>query len=425
MQTTAEARADPAFPAGHALILVRGAARAAADPRFVLRRSDGYDQAVLGPAGWQVAADPLTPRAATAIGDDLELSVGPSVANHLDMDTYQIALPSAGLAATIVWPNIAPSYDGSRSRAVIGRRAASPPPAPAPAPMVAPPLADMDDATVIRPVGAAAWTAPPDATVVARTSSRISAGIPDDPGPALSPFATRPTPASDTRWAEQEAALPRHPREEPSRNPVKPTALPPRRPSVLVPVLVGLMFVLALAGAAYVGYLWWGPGSAPQTAAAAPTPAPPPASSGSQLTQTPATQPPATQPAAPGAATGLEMMAVTEAIARADTPALIQREAERRLGANRPDDALLMLEVAADRGHAPAKAMLGRFYDPNQPRQGGIRPDARQAARYYREAARGGDNSIDTARAALRASLTEQTRRGDANATLILQDFWP
>lgn len=396
--SAARARPDPEFPAGHAIIRIPGAASAAGDPRFTLRRAQEYDRAVLGEAGWQVAAALLSPRAVAVAGEDLELHVGPAVANHLDIGVYQIALPAAHIEATLDWPNIAPLYEGPRSRSVMGRRPAPAQPAAEASAAQPPPqpLMGADDATVVIPAGFAARPEPEDRTVVA---PRGSAEIPRFPSLSQEPPPYRPEPAP----------LP------------PPPAAPPKRH--IVPVAIGLVVLLVLVSAGvWFGKAWWGaPEPTPvadQNQAPAQQPAGP-AQSG------PAQAAPVEQQAPPQASTGLESLPVIEAIGRASSPAQMQQEAERRLGSDRPDDALLMFEAAADRGSPQAKAMLGKLYDPNQPRRANIRPDARQAARYYREAARGGDNSTDAARAALRASLEAQAQRGDLNAKLIIQDFWP
>jgi TPR repeat protein len=101
-------------------------------------------------------------------------------------------------------------------------------------------------------------------------------------------------------------------------------------------------------------------------------------------------------------------------------------QAQRRL-ATRPEDALLLLEAAGDDRHqGPALALLGQLYDPNKPRQGGVPENARQAARYYREAASTGQAAaVAEDRAALRALLERRRQAGDFGAGLTLQDFWP
>ena len=111
-------------------------------------------------------------------------------------------------------------------------------------------------------------------------------------------------------------------------------------------------------------------------------------------------------------------------IARAPTPDVIREEGERRLADGRRDDGLLLLEAAADRGNAAAAAGIAALYDPAAPAPRVLPPDARQAARYYRDAARGGA-TVTPARDALRRRLQERAGTGDLAADLMLKDFWP
>lgn len=133
---------------------------------------------------------------------------------------------------------------------------------------------------------------------------------------------------------------------------------------------------------------------------------------------------PAPPPAAP--APGLGRLSVPDVLARAPNPAAITAEGERRLQGDRHDDGLLLLEAAADRSDPAAAAALARLYDPVQFRPGGPipQPDPRQAARYYRDAARGGAD-VAAAREALRQNLQTRVQAGDLGANLSLKDFWP
>lgn len=105
-------------------------------------------------------------------------------------------------------------------------------------------------------------------------------------------------------------------------------------------------------------------------------------------------------------------------------PDVLMREAERRMKQDEAGrgDALRLLMGVADKGHAPAHAALGRFYDPTLPHPPDVTPDARQSARHYRDASAGGDSSVDAPRAALKGWLEQ--RRDDPFAPLILKEFW-
>jgi hypothetical protein len=131
-------------------------------------------------------------------------------------------------------------------------------------------------------------------------------------------------------------------------------------------------------------------------------------------------------PPAANQAPGLGNLSVPDVLARAPDVAAITAEGEQRLHSDRRDDGLLLLEAAADRADPAAAASLARLYDPVLFQPGGVipRPDPRQAARYYRDAARGGADVI-AAREALRQNLQTRVQAGDLGANLSLKDFWP
>ncbi len=192
----------------------------------------------------------------------------------------------------------------------------------------------------------------------------------------------------------------------PAADDAPPPVLPPvpAAPGVSKAVLLvaGVVGLLAGGGA----YWWVNRAPAPADAASVAPPTPPPA-------------------AAPVPA-GLDGLSVPDVLAQAPNPAAIAAEGERRLRGDRRDDGLLLLEAAADRSDSGAAAALARLYDPVQFRPGGPipQPDARQAARYYRDAARGGAD-VAAAREALRQNLQTRVQAGDLGANLSLKDFWP
>ena len=135
---------------------------------------------------------------------------------------------------------------------------------------------------------------------------------------------------------------------------------------------------------------------------------------------------PAREPTPTPVAAGLGGLSVPDVLTRAPNPAAIAAEGQQRLQSDRRDDGLLLLEAAADRADPAAAAALGRLYDPVLFQPGGPipRPDPRQAARYYRDATRGGAD-VAVAREALRQNLQARVQGGDLGATLNLKDFWP
>lgn len=343
---TIQVVADKAFPAGHAVIRVSGAAGAAASPGFRVGRED-WVEGKLGAEGWQSSEAVLMPDRAEVDGADLLLHVGWRVCQHLEGGMYTFQLPGAGLAAEPVsWPDIAPIYGGAvdvLSTAVAKPRAAPPPPVAAPAVVAEPP------------------PLPPSPASPARSRPV---------GYALLGLALLITAGGAAWWLYQD------------RNPVVAALIPPVPPS-------------------------------PAAAAPAPPPIVPP--------PTPPVVPTVTEGPA-----GFGGLTVPEVLARAPNPAAITAEGTSRLQADRKDDGLLLLEAAADRGDGSASAALARLYDPLLFQPSGPIPkaDPRQAARHYRDAARGGVD-VAAAREALRRSLETKGQSGDLGATLGLRDFWP
>ncbi len=190
--------------------------------------------------------------------------------------------------------------------------------------------------------------------------------------------------------------------------------------------LIGLVLLAAVAGGIYAATRNRGATDQP-----APTQAPPPSPPEATPPATPAPppeppHPTPPEPPSPPAPPDLTQLSVPDVLNRAPNVGAVTAEAQRRLGSTQRDDGLLLLEAAADRNDADAAAAMARLYDPVQFQPGGPipRPDARQAARYYRDAARGGAN-VSAARDALKRMLETQAAGGDLGAGLVLKDFWP
>lgn len=120
-------------------------------------------------------------------------------------------------------------------------------------------------------------------------------------------------------------------------------------------------------------------------------------------------------------------LALRDVVGRAPNAAGILQAAQRRQAQGRHDDALVLFEEAAERGIAAAMTALARLYDPVEFRRGEpfASPDPRQAARYYRDAARAGDTASEAPRARLREWLQQQEAAGNATARDALSEFWP
>lgn len=209
-----------------------------------------------------------------------------------------------------------------------------------------------------------------------------------------------------------------------------PAPPPPLEPQIAgksrMPLLIGVLLVLAAAAA---GLAVWQPWKTPTPAATPATPEATPPAVAPPAVAPPIVPPPAVTPpeaAVPTPTPALGDMSVPDVLAKAPNAAAITAEGQRRLDGNRHDDGLLLLEAAADRGDAAAAAALGRLYDPVGFQPGGPIPkaDPRQAARYYRDAARAGAD-VTAARDALHQRLERDTQGGNLGAGLTLKDFWP
>ncbi len=197
----------------------------------------------------------------------------------------------------------------------------------------------------------------------------------------------------------------------PAETLVRPLAEPPPPAPGIAKTTIsasGVLLLLLLAG---IGYYYWTDRASERTESAQAPPAP---------------SAPTVAPTSAPAPAGLGGLSVPDVLTQAPNPAAIAAEGEQRLRGDRHDDGLLLLEAAADRSDPAAAAALARLYDPVLFRPGGPipQPDPRQAARYYRDAARGGAD-VAAAREALRQDLQARVQRGDLGANLSLKDFWP
>ncbi|SFK64265.1 SEL1-like repeat protein [Falsiroseomonas stagni] len=182
--------------------------------------------------------------------------------------------------------------------------------------------------------------------------------------------------------------------------PIRPPEAP-AQPSRLPLILLALIL---LAGGGAAAWWFWPAPDAPVVAAAPPTPAPP-----------------AAPPADPTA------NATPAEIAAMNLPPARVLEIGRARQANRPQDALLLIELAAEAGHAPALSALARLYDPATFTPGGALSAANptKAAELWRRAEQAGDAGAAAPRAVLRQRLEAAARNGDTLAQLALRDFWP
>ena len=358
--------ARPGTEPGWALLRVAGRADLAVRRTMVLRVPDLSNKS-------------FPPVPVEAEGADLLMRLGPEITDHLEMDTpYTLVLPDAGLTGNVVWPRIVPPRAGARR------------------------VIDLpgDKMPVRSPVGQTEM----HGSLPGGTTSTVVGG---------------------------------------ERNPIPPVRLERRKPRWVVPaVFGGLSLAAVLLGA------WWlflrSPFPAQQSSSASLLPAAgsehPVAGqtgSGASAHLVPPGAAPAASPGSAGAPPGaspasevggaLAGLSVREVIARADSPLAIDHEGGRRLRAGQPDDGVLLLEAAADKGESGAMAQLAKLYDPDgfDPKGPIPSPDVREAARYYRDAAQAGDKDVDAPRALLHERLQGEAQKGSMSAELALRDFWP
>lgn len=360
---------DPDRPIGHARLILRGQARYADRMRFALTR-DGYTRAHLGPGGWQVSEVQLTPLACTRRGEDLVITIGPAIIRHLEPGPLRLSLAGAD-DAPLFWPDDIAVFDGDL-------------------PDAAPPAPDPDATQIRRP------TPPPAASAQAPAA------------PQMPPVMASAAPATPP-------APPPPPAPSPMPSPAQPQIAPAAAAARRAPVLAWLALLLVvLAG---IG-AWVALRPNPPT----PAPLPPPV----------AVAPPSVQPAPPPPPPalswpdGTDALSIRELVERAPNAEALAAVARRRQAAGRHDDALVLFEEAAERGHAPALTALARLYDPVDfvPGRPFRTPDPRNAARYYRDAIQKGDAAAAAPRAALRAWL-EARSAGNAALSDALKEFWP
>ncbi len=375
---------DPEGRAGTAQLRVAGAAAAAGSPGLRIRR-EGWDQGNLGPNGWQGEDALLQPDAVATDGGGLLLTVGWGVCAHLEAGTYLVAVPAARIDEAASWPDIRPVRAASRARMV-----AAPPP-PAPPPPAPPPPAS-----------------PPPAS------------------PPPPPPAPRPPPPPAPKPPPAPPPLP--------RPPVAPPPLPPpgarRKSDGLLKrglLILALLLLVATAEATYAYFRHTEVVVTPPAPTPRPTPQPLPPRTVPPIT--PPVTPPVAQPVTPPGTPPrpLADMSVPDVLSRAPNVGAIAAEGRRRLSQGKPDDGMLLLEEAADRGDGSAMMTLGGLYDPVTFRPSPLlaKPDPRQAARYYRDASRAGVPDVAAKRDALQAFLRAKAATGDMQSELILRDFWP
>lgn len=352
---------------GHARIVVTPLPAPAVPPAILIKR-EGYQEANLGHRGWQMREEELMPLAVEPVGDGLALVVGPQVSRYLEPAPYLLDIPSLRVDGYLHWPEDIDVFDGDL------------PPERRPEP-----------------------EAQPDSTAQA-------AKPPVEPPPAKPPEKPTEKEPEKTAPGPNLVADPR----------VKPEVRPGRQP---LNVVIGLLMLLIIAGAAvWFAFPEYRPSHKNETAEKSPP----------EHTPTPSTlTPPADQAGRPASGPawpdGTDDMSPPEVVQRASSGEAILAVAQRRMQAGKYEDALVLLEQAADRGSVPAFKALARLYDPNgfEPGKPFRNPDGRTAASYYKDAVAHGDASAAEPREALRQRLQKDANDGNSLAASALKEFWP
>jgi outer membrane biosynthesis protein TonB len=245
----------------------------------------------------------------------------------------------------------------------------------------------------------------------------FGANRPGQAPPRRVPGRVEPPPAPKPVDSDETVVVRPPPRAEPPRpaQPPRPLEPPPIRPPEApsqpsrLPLILLALLLLAGGGAA-AWWFWPAPGERQVALPAAPA--------------TPAT--PAT-PAAPATPADPTANATPAEIAAMNLPPARVLEIGQARQATRPQDALLLIELAADGGHAPAISALARLYDPATFTPGGAlsMPNPSKAAELWRAAERAGDSAAAAPRAILRDRLETAAQGGDTVAQRALRDFWP
>lgn len=127
-------REDSTQPGGHAIIEIAGGGH---DGRFQISR-EGYAENQLGPNGWQVPEAVLTADRIDNVGDLARLFVGPAVVDRIELGT-SVTVKCGGDTASLVWPDVTPSFAGGARGRGVGATTAKSKPVTPPAPPKAEP----------------------------------------------------------------------------------------------------------------------------------------------------------------------------------------------------------------------------------------------------------------------------------------------
>jgi hypothetical protein len=360
-----EAEPMPDGLPGHARILVTGTPEPAGRLTYMLRR-EGYAAGFLGRDGWQMTEEALAPLDVVPLPEEQgwAMVLGPEVSSYMAEAPYMLRLPHLDQEFGIFWPGIEEYVPG----------------------------------TVYVPRGGRREAVPPEPTRVSFATAEAKIA----PPPAAAASAPKATAADPPQAVPSDY--------EPAR-----IVTPPAAPIWKKPAFVVLAVVLLLTGGAVGLFQDRMFGERPARVDVAQPVA--------------STAPPRerTAPGQPRWPEDTDGMTPNEVVAAAPDAAGILRVAVRRQQQGRFDDAIPLLQTAAERGEAEAAFALARLYDPvgfvaGRPFR---EPNPFEAAKLYRDAQQRGHAGVGERRAALRTFLDARAAAGDQEARNALAEFWP
>lgn len=353
------------------------------EAQFIIRRFDHPDGDNLSLHGWRSSATTLIPLHVEQTDAGAWLYLDADVTNWIESGTsIEFFFPDYKIRCVVNWPDIPYRELRTKWRTKVSGSRFQPEPADLTRKQSASATATAPAASLLsaqEPLDASIST-PPATEVVATALSS-----PTD----LPPLAITPP--------------------EPTPNPAL-TGIVAARTAVTLPAgwiaLAILLFVSAVAG----GTGWWLLSF--ETPAQVTTPAPEPAQPPSVTAAAPPAAPAADVQAPPSSTPPNARTLAELALLPVDEVGELARKAQAD---DRHDDALLLFEAAAGRGHGPSHTAIGRLYDPNGfvPGKPFSKPNRGKAVERYRAALESGDASAQASYDALVDRLRLEARTDD------------
>lgn len=372
MANSASVEPDREMGRGYARVLVECEVPEGFAPRLILRRP-GSNLAHLGREGWQTAEHLWEPEKSEGSPQGLALIVGPDLVRHMENGNYRLTLCDAARSTNIVLP-------------LVWRD-------------IPQPIAFTPPRTGLRRGRAEVSIA--GAAVEARPASEA-------PPPLAPPPPAAPLPTQEPEKLERKAET------------VEPGPLPRPRPfPARLFAALGVVLLLLVGGGVYwlerpVPHPDGGAGRGlakidPKPPVLEPSPKPP--------VVEPSPKPTVVQ-------TPLERARAALRDPSLSAPAAVDLARELGKVPGSGDATYLLYDYAADKGNKDAALALGGYFDPlNTGDTGSIKKDARQAAKYYRQAAASGNVAATEKLQALRDWANQEAAKGNAEAARLAKEL--